>query len=184
MADMTNHRDHTDTGSTLRRTIAAMTIAAAIAFGGAAWAAPQHTTHRDWESVITAEDGKPLCFAGSAPQKQEGNFTQRGKVLLLVTHRPAEKSFGTVSIQAGYTYKPATDVTVDIDGRVFTLFTDGSTAWVRDAKAERDLLAAMRAGRGMAVKGTSSRGTVTTDLYSLAGLSAALDAINAGCKAP
>ncbi len=118
------------------------------------------------------------------PQKQEGSYTQRGKVLLLVTHRPAEMSYGTVSIQAGYTYKPESNVTVDVDGRVFTLFTDGSYAWVRDAKTERDLIAAMRIGRGVTVKGASGRGTPTTDTYSLAGLSAALDAINAACKAP
>jgi hypothetical protein len=39
----------------------------------------------------------------------------------------------------------------------------------------------MRAGSTMVVKGTSARGTRTTDTYSLKGVSAALDAIDKAC---
>jgi hypothetical protein len=41
--------------------------------------------------------------------------------------------------------------------------------------------AAMRDGKQMVVKGVSSRGTKTTDTYSLAGVSQAYDAINEAC---
>ena len=39
----------------------------------------------------------------------------------------------------------------------------------------------MKAGKQLIVRGTSSRGTATTDTYSLAGFSAALAAIDKAC---
>ncbi|MGB1026239.1 MAG: invasion associated locus B family protein, partial [Rhodospirillaceae bacterium] len=39
----------------------------------------------------------------------------------------------------------------------------------------------MKRGRDMIVKGTSSRGTVTTDTYSLSGVTAAMNAIDKAC---
>ena len=43
-------------------------------------------------------------------------------------------------------------------------------------------MAAMKGGKAMVVKGTSSRGTLTTDTYSLAGFTAAYAAIGKACK--
>ncbi|MGZ8996253.1 MAG: invasion associated locus B family protein [Rhodospirillales bacterium] len=43
------------------------------------------------------------------------------------------------------------------------------------------MLDAMRAGRQMVVKGTSTRGTLTTDTYSLNGFSTALQSIDKAC---
>jgi len=40
----------------------------------------------------------------------------------------------------------------------------------------------MRAGLTMVVKGTSSRGTLTTDTYSLRGFTAAYDAMQKACE--
>ena len=44
------------------------------------------------------------------------------------------------------------------------------------------LLAAMKRGNTMIVTGTSSRGTLTTDRYSLSGITAAIEAIGKACK--
>jgi hypothetical protein len=68
-----------------------------------------------------------------------------------------------------------------IDGKQFSLFTDDDTAWGGDAKVDSALVAAMKAGATMIVKGTSARGTLTTDTYSLAGFTAAHKAIDKAC---
>jgi hypothetical protein len=39
----------------------------------------------------------------------------------------------------------------------------------------------MKKGKSMTVEGTSRRGTVSTDSYSLSGITAALDAITKAC---
>jgi invasion protein IalB len=88
-----------------------------------------------------------------------------------------------VSSITGYAFAPNADVTVDVDGAKFKMFLDAShpdTAWsVQDT--EGALVAAMKKGSSMTLTGVSKRGTTVTDTYSLAGISAALDAIAKEC---
>ncbi len=136
-------------------------------------------TFGDWEAYADTRDG--FCYAGSKPTKQEGKYAQRGDVFILVTHRPRDKTFDVVSIEAGYVYKDGSEVTAAVDGRALSLFGQGGQAWARDAAGDAQLVKALRAGSVLVVKGASSRGTLTTDTYSLKGVSAALDAITKAC---
>ncbi|MEE8247875.1 MAG: invasion associated locus B family protein, partial [Alphaproteobacteria bacterium] len=61
------------------------------------------------------------------------------------------------------------------------LFTNGASAWAPTAVDDKAIVKSMRAGSSMTVKGTSSRGTQTTDTYSLLGFSKALGAITKAC---
>ena len=135
----------------------------------------------DWTAFAEKEGGKKVCYMASAPEKAEGKYRKRDDPYVLVTHRPAEKSIGVVSVRAGYTYKKDSDVEVNIDGQRFTLFTDAGQAWARDTKTDRALVRAMKGGLAMIVAGISSRGTLTTDTYSLNGFTAAYDAITRAC---
>jgi hypothetical protein len=62
------------------------------------------------------------------------------------------------------------------------LFTSGDGAWADSADRDRAIVEAMKAGSSMRLKGTSWRGTETTDRYSLSGVTAALEKIDAECK--
>jgi len=137
-------------------------------------------TFEAWEAITFDEGGSLVCYASSEPVQAEGDYTKRGKVYALVTHRPAKKSLGVVTIMAGYAYKEDGDVTAAIGGRTFTLFASGEAAWADDA-TDPKLVAAMKGGREMVVRGVSSRGTKTTDTYSLAGFGRAYAAIGAAC---
>lgn len=163
-----------------------MIAALAIAAGGA-MAQPALAQSRilgvygDWTAQTDGSGTSKVCYIGSAPKKAEGKYTKRGDTYVLVTHRPADNVVGEVSVTAGYTYKDGKDVSVDIDGRKFSLFTRGGNAWAPDAAADRVLVTAMKAGQTMVIRGTSSRGTLTTDTYSLSGFTAAYKAIDAAC---
>ena len=61
------------------------------------------------------------------------------------------------------------------------MFTRGDGAWTRNAKQDAVLVAAMRSGKSMILRGVSGRGTRTTDTYSLKGFSAAHNAIGKAC---
>ena len=135
----------------------------------------------DWSAFVEDEKGKPTCYAGSLPKKTEGEYTERGEALILVTHRPAEKSFDVVSIQAGYTYRTGSEVAATIGSQGFELFTQGGNAWAKDSKIDRQIVVAMKRGKTLIVKGTSSRGTLTTDTYSLSGFTAAHGAMAKAC---
>ena len=138
-------------------------------------------TFKDWSAFAEGKGRARTCYMGGEPKKEEGNYKQRGETLMFVTHRPGEKSFDVVSVAAGYAYQEGSEVEVEIDGQDFALFTDGETAWARDTKTDKALVAAMKRGRRMIVRGTSRRGTLTTDTYSLLGFSKAHGAIGKAC---
>ncbi len=136
---------------------------------------------RDWSAFQYKENGESVCYIASAPKKAEGNYSNRGDVFAIVTHRPVSNRLDEVSINAGYTYEKESSVQIKIGSRNWNLFTEGGNAWAPTSEEDRELIRAMKAGSSMVVKGTSSRGTVTTDTYSLLGFSKAYTAIGKAC---
>lgn len=135
----------------------------------------------DWAAYVFMEDGNKVCYMASQPKKDEGGYTRRGEIFALITHRPAEGSKDVFSYIAGYPYKGGSDATVSIDGDQFTLFTQDDTAWAPDAATDGKISESIRKGSKMSVKGTSARGTLTTDSFSLKGSGGAHEAINKEC---
>ena len=135
----------------------------------------------DWSSFQFSEDGNLACYMSSEPKKTEGKYKRRGDVFAIVTHRPAEKRLGEVSIIAGYSYRKDSWAEVKIGKQTFQLFTQDDGAWAPDAETDKKLVQAMRKGHTMVVIGTSTRGTLTTDTYSLSGFTKASRAIGKAC---
>ncbi|MCK5361531.1 MAG: hypothetical protein KAR22_01110 [Gammaproteobacteria bacterium] len=135
-----------------------------------------------WSAMSFTEDDKTVCMMWSQPEKAEGKYKKRGEIFVFVTHRPSDKEINKVSFETGYTFKGSSKVRVIIDGKAYTLYTDGSTAWSYNSKDDSRMVRAMRAGQTMIMEGTSSRGTTTRDTYSLGGFTAAHNAINKACK--
>lgn len=138
-------------------------------------------TYSDWTAYEFTEDGSKVCYMASQPKKSEGNYTRRGEIFALVTHRPAENTKNVFSYIAGYSYKPGSDVNVAVAGNKFVLFTQDETAWAPDAQIDTQIADSIKRGSNMVVKGQSSRGTATTDTFSLRGSSAAYQAISQEC---
>jgi hypothetical protein len=136
----------------------------------------------DWGAQTFTEDKHTGCSIWSQPTKDKGDYSKRGPIYAYVTHRPWDKRLNEVSFSAGYPYKKDSTVQVLIGGQKFTLFTDGETAWSRSAKDDKALVDAMRRGSTMVVTGISSRGTKTTDTYSLIGFTKAFDTIGKACN--
>ncbi len=138
--------------------------------------------HGDWTSYILSERGNKVCYMVSKPIKAKGKYTNRGEIFALITHRPSENTKDVFSYITGYTYKTGSDATVKIDGIKYVLFTQNDTAWAPDANSDTKLAKAIRSGSNMIVSGTSARGTLTTDTYSLKGSGAAYSAISKACN--
>ena len=136
---------------------------------------------KDWSAYRLNEGGGKICYMVSKPIKAEGNYTRRGDIFALVTHRPKDRSKDVFSYMTGYTYKTGAEVKVSIDRQEFLLFTQDDTAWTPDAETDRRLAQAIQKGSKMVVKGTSSRGTLTTDTFSLSGSGAAYKEISGVC---
>ncbi len=141
-------------------------------------------TFGDWTAYHYKTKKGPVCYIVSRPVKSEisRKGAKRDPAFFLVTHRPADKVRGEVSAIMGYPLKKNSMPEVEIDGRKFRLFAVGDGAWSESPAADRKIVAAMKKGRTMVVRGVSRRGTRTVDTYSLKGVSAALEKINALCK--
>lgn len=139
-------------------------------------------SYGDWEAYTEIENGKQVCYVGTAPKKSKGKYKKRGDVFLLVTHRPKDKELNVVSIQFGYKFKKNAEVSVKIDKNIFKLFTHAGYAFARDQKTDLAIVKSMIKGTKMIVRGTSARGTKTIDTFSLRGFTAGYKIINKKCK--
>lgn len=145
-------------------------------------AAPKQLgTFGPWSAHALVEASGKTCYMYGEPDSSRGKYKRRDETYIQITHRLAEGARNQVSVTAGYTYRRGSEVEIDIDGRTFALFTDADTAWTRERRDDAALVAAMKAGRAMIVRGTSARGTLTTDTYSLNGFTAAHTAIGKAC---
>jgi hypothetical protein len=120
-------------------------------------------------------------MASLAKSKSPGNVTH-GDVYITVTHRPRLKVVDEVNLVAGYSFRPNTEVTASISKRNFRMFTEGDGAWLRTPREDKQMVGAMKAGESLFMRGTSSRGTGTSYRFSLAGFTAAHNAIDKACK--
>lgn len=141
-------------------------------------------TEGDW-TVFAASSPKE-CWAVSAPKSTQNTRdgkpadVRRGDIRLYVTYRPGQQP--EVSFSGGYPFASDSTVEVSIGSNKFNLFTDGENAWAGSPAEDATLVGALRAGSTAVVSGRSSRGSRTTDTFSLSGITAATNAAQANCK--
>jgi hypothetical protein len=139
----------------------------------------------DW-GAYTANPGgnKKVCFALAKPAKAQTTPPNRPRdpSYMFISTRPSEKVKDEVSVIVGYALKPSSDASLDIGGTQFAMYTQNDGAWIKNAAEEGRLVDALRKGSDAVIKGTSSKGTVSSDTYSLRGLAQALDRVGQECQ--
>ena len=127
-----------------------------------------------WNFIIEVD----YCFIGSAPVETDlPESKQRGNTYILV-YRINKSKDAIVQIAAGYPYKKDQNVDVTIDNVQFDFYSDDDTAWSND---DNKVIFAMKKGIKLTVNGESSRGTKTTDIYTLKGFTAAYNQLFNDC---
>ena len=53
--------------------------------------------YRDWVAYYADDSQGRVCYIASTPKRDEGKYTKRGDIYVVVTHRPAEQSFDVVN---------------------------------------------------------------------------------------
>ena len=151
-----------------------------------AYAAPTPLgMYRNWSAYETGTGSGKTCYALSRPVREEPALKGRGKAYFLVSDWPQRNAKAETEVVPGYSYQHDAKVTVKVGTQSYSFFTrndaGSGAAWVEVKADEARLVAAMRRGAQLTVQGVSERGTTTTDTYSLAGVSAALDRIDRAC---
>lgn len=167
------------------KAIITLAVTAGMLWSGAAMAETQALgTFGGWKAYAhDGTDGK-VCFMSAAPEKQDSSVAniKRGDAHLFLTHWAGTGAKNVINIDAGYPLKNDSTPTLTVDGKTFDLTPQGEKAWSRH---QDDTIAqAMRRGSRVVVKGTSARGTQTTDTYSLKGSEDAYKAITKACAQP
>jgi len=137
-----------------------------------------------WGAYTASPGGKKVCFAIAKPTTAETKPPNRPRnaPYMFVTTRPADKVTNEVSIEIGYPFKSGSEASAQVGTTTFALYTQGDGAWIKNKAEESHMVDTMRQGDTAVVQGESSRATMTTDTYSLKGLSEALDRIAKECQ--
>ncbi len=165
-----------------RTLVTAFLLLAGTVSGALAQSPTLISQQQDWAAYSYAGSKGKVCYALSKPKKLEPADRNHGDVFFFVSNRPGEGVNNEPSLIVGYPFRDGSSVSVDIDGKAFTMFTKGDGAWVENAAQEASLVAAMKAGSNMTVSGTSSRGTNTRYSFSLSGVTAAIGLADKECR--
>ena len=137
-----------------------------------------------WGAYTATPNGRKVCFALAKPSSSKTNPPNRPRdpAFAFVSSRPAEKVVNEVSIMIGYALKPGSESSLEVGGSAYAMYTQGDGLWIKNAAEEEQMVSAMRKSAEVTVKGVSAKGTETIDVFSLKGLSQALDRLAQDCK--
>jgi len=144
------------------------------------------SSNTDWSVFV--EDNPKECWGVAIPSEtvntRDGRVVAatRGQILLMVFYQPSSGAKGQVAFTGGYPFRDGSQVSVEISGQEFTLFTDGEWAWPASPADDAKLVSAMKRGVSAVVTGLSSRGTTTKDTFSLLGFTAAVEDAERRCE--
>ena len=138
----------------------------------------------DWGAYKASPGGKPVCFALAKPSNAttEPAGRKRDQSYLFVSTRPAEKVKNEVSAIVGYPQKTGNETLATIGTTNYVMYAQNDGAWIKNSAEETQMLDNMRKGAELVVKSVSTRGTKSTDVYSLKGLAQALEKVEQECK--
>ena len=174
---------------------AALTLVAASMIG--AFAAPASAqdkllakeAHRDWAVFVDGKGASKTCYAASPPTKTDAykggtklDRISRGEAFLLVVTYPVDKVTNEVSIRFGYPADAGQEISLEIGGEKFKMFTADKVAWLASPEQDSAVISAMRKGSKAVFTATSQRGTKVVDEYSLLGFTASIEAVAKACK--
>lgn len=135
----------------------------------------------DWGVYSYQAQANKICYALTVPTEKTPANLEHGDIFFFVSQRPGQNPSYEPQFIASYNFQENSKVSVTVDGKSFSMFTRGKSAWVENAADEPALVAAMKAGSQMKVAARSGRGNPTNYAFSLRGISAALTTV-AKCK--
>lgn len=135
----------------------------------------------DWY-VFEESSPSKQCWVVSKPKETVNTDSagriksvRRGEILLFVSYAPNDGVKGQVSFAGGYPFASGSEVSLEIGGTKFALFTENESAWTASSEDDARVIAAMKRGAAATLTGRSARGTVTKDTFSLLGFTASVE---------
>jgi flagellum-specific peptidoglycan hydrolase FlgJ len=135
----------------------------------------------DWGAFLAQSGKDKTCYALASPKDRLPAGLQRDPAYVFISNRPAENVRNEVSIIMGFPMKDGAEARAEVGNTGFELVAKGPNAWVKNPAEETQFIDAMKKSAKLVVKASSIKGNSTTDSYSLAGFSQALDRVLKEC---
>src|SRR5947209_5959127 len=135
----------------------------------------------DWGAYL-AQGKEKTCYALASPKDRTPDALKRDQAYIFISNRPGENVRNEVSIIMGFAMKDNGEAKAEIGNASYDLVAKGTNAWVKNPAKEPQFVEDLKKGAKLVVKAASSKGKQTTDSYSLAGLSQALERVQKECQ--
>ncbi|HXB52518.1 MAG TPA: hypothetical protein VNU69_07120 [Rhizomicrobium sp.] len=140
----------------------------------------------NWSAYTTGTGSSLTCYALSKPRATRPAGTKRAAIYLMISDWPSRKVKAEPQIVYGYQAKENGAAALGVGSDKFPFFIrnngkDGS-AWLQQLNDNNRLIDAMHNGVSAVASGVSSKGTKTSDTYSLSGFNDAIAKIHAACS--
>lgn len=135
----------------------------------------------NWNIYADTADPKKLCFIAARPTESLPAGANRSPVYFYVTSWPKDGVRSEISVKLGYPIKAGSEPVISVGADTFKLYIKDDRAFISEPVRELKVIEAMKKGSTLVVKATSERGTETTDTFSLAGVSQALQSLTTSC---
>jgi hypothetical protein len=138
-------------------------------------------SYGDWGAFVAQGSKDKTCYALATPKERAPASLKRDPAYVFIANRPAEKVRNEVSIIMGFAMKDGAEARADIGGSTFDLVAKGANAWIKNPAEESQFIEALKKGSKLIIKAPSIKGNLTTDTYSLSGISQALERVQKDC---
>lgn len=170
-------------GGAFRIIAAALFGALSTTLGPASAADPQSVAvFKDWTVMVQDTGNDRICFAVAEAKDKAPKSVNHGEIFFMVATWKSGAAANQPSFRAGYNLKDAPAPAIRVGSQKWDMYVSDNESFVESAASEQALVAAMRSGADMRISATSGRGTATNYIFSLNGVSAALDRAKEACK--
>ena len=168
-----------------------LTVVLAAFSGLAAAAAPSvagaqqpeaKATYRHWSVFVREVDGDKICFAATEASDKSPKSVNHGDVFFLIATWKSGAAKEQPSLMTGYALNGKPEPTLRIGSDKWDMYASENEAFIEASAEEQRLIRAMRQGADMRISAVSQRGTATSYVISLRGVSAALDRAKEECR--
>jgi hypothetical protein len=148
----------------------------------------------DWGVYQTQAAKGRVCYTLAQPKDRAPADLKRDAAYAFISDRPGEGVRNEISFIMGFDVANSPDAApaskkkgadkeamAIVGDQSFELLAKTSNLWVKNAAKEGQLIDEMRKAGKLQVKAASKKGNLTTDTYSLAGFSQALDRVQKDC---
>lgn len=138
-------------------------------------------TFTDWSVYSRVEGSDRICYAIAKPEVMAPSSVSHGDIYFMVSSWKSGAAKEQPSLLAGYPLKTTRAPAAYVGSTKILMYAAENEAFIESNADEKNLVRKMRAGADMRVEAVSARGTETSYVFSLKGITAALRKVKSAC---